>query len=283
MATVATVHTVSDLRAQVAAWRADGLRVGLVPTMGALHAGHISLIERMQSEVDRVITTIFVNPTQFGAGEDLGSYPRTLAEDSDKIAAVGGQLVFAPSVSEVYPDGFSTRVVVDGLTDVLCGAARPTHFDGVTQVVAKLLNMAGADVAIFGEKDWQQLAVIRRMVRDLDIPVEILGGPIVRDDHGLALSSRNGYLDKQEIAVARQLNMILKKAAYDIGTSGYAANVCNTAAARLLEAGFQKVDYVECRSADDLALLDKLGEDPARIFAAAHIGRARLIDNFPVN
>lgn len=283
MSGLTTVHSVADMRAQVTAWRADGLRVGLVPTMGALHAGHISLIERMLTQADRVITTIFVNPTQFGEGEDLDAYPRTLDSDSAKIAAAGGHLIFAPPVSEVYPDGFSTRVVVDGLTDVLCGAARPTHFDGVTQVVCKLLNMAGADAAIFGEKDWQQLAVIRRMVRDLDIPVEILGGPIVRDDFGLALSSRNGYLDEVEIGVARQLNVILNKAAYDIGAGGYAADVCAGAVDRLIEAGFRDVDYVECRRADDLILLDKLGDEPARIFAAAHIGKARLIDNYPVN
>ncbi len=283
MTGIETVHTVADLRAEVAAWRSRGLRVGLVPTMGALHAGHISLITEMLSNADRVVATIFVNPTQFAAGEDLASYPRTLVADSAKIMAAGGHLVFAPNVAEVYPDGFATRVKVDGLTDILCGAARPTHFDGVTQVVAKLLNMAGADVAIFGEKDWQQLAVIRRMVRDLDIPVHILGGAIIRDAFGLALSSRNAYLNDAELAVARQLNVVLKKAVYDIGTAGSAADVCAQAAETLIGAGFRSVDYVECRSADDLALLDQLGDAPARIFAAAHIGQTRLIDNFPVN
>lgn len=278
-----TVETIADLRRKVAGWRAEGLSVGVVPTMGALHAGHLSLITRMLGHADRVVTTIFVNPTQFGEGEDLDAYPRDREADTAMIAETGGHLVFAPSVAEIYPEGFATRVEVDGLTDVLCGLSRPGHFDGVTLVVAKLLNMAQADFAIFGEKDWQQLAVIRRMAQDLDIQTKILGGPIVRDEFGLALSSRNAYLSVEELAVARQLNAILRKAAYDIAAGGFAPETCAAAAEKLLEAGFRKVDYVECRDAADLTPVERFGEAPARIFGAAHIGRARLIDNHAVN
>lgn len=281
--TLLTVETIADLRRKVAEWKAAGLTVGLVPTMGALHEGHLSLITRMLGHADRVITTIFVNPTQFGAGEDLDAYPRTREADTAMIAETGGHLLFAPPVSEIYPEGFATRVEVDGLTDVLCGQSRPGHFDGVTQVVAKLLNMAQADFAIFGEKDWQQLAVIRRMAKDLDIPTEIKGGPIIRDELGLALSSRNAYLNEAELAIARQLNVVLRKAAYDIAAGGFAPETCAAAAEKLLEIGFREVDYVECRDAASLALVERVGEAPARIFGAAHIGRARLIDNHAVN
>lgn len=281
--TLRTVETIADLRRQVAEWHAAGLTVGLVPTMGALHDGHLSLITRMLGNADRVVTTIFVNPTQFGAGEDLEAYPRTREADTAMIEQTGGHLLFAPPVDEIYPEGFATRVEVDGLTDVLCGLSRPGHFDGVTLVVAKLLNMAQADFAIFGEKDWQQLAVIRRMAKDLDIPTKIMGGPIIRDEFGLALSSRNAYLNAAELAVARQLNVVLRKAAYDIAAGGSAPEICAAAAERLLAAGFRKVDYVECRDAVGLAPVESIGEAPARIFGAAHIGRARLIDNHAVN
>lgn len=280
--TLRTVESIADLRRKVAEWHAAGLTVGLVPTMGALHEGHLSLITRMLGHADRVITTIFVNPTQFGAGEDLDAYPRDREADTAMIAEAGGHLVFAPSVAEIYPEGFATRVEVDGLTDVLCGLSRPGHFDGVTLVVSKLLNMAQADFAIFGEKDWQQLAVIRRMAKDLDIPTKIMGGPIIRDEFGLALSSRNAYLDEAELAVARQLNVVLRKAAYDIAAGGFAPEICAAAAKRLLEAGFRSVDYVECRDAASLAPVERIGETPARIFGAAYVGRARLIDNHAV-
>ncbi len=281
--TLETVETIADLRRKVADWRAEGLSVGVVPTMGALHAGHLSLITRMLGHADRVITTIFVNPTQFGAGEDLDAYPRDREADTAMIAETGGHLVFAPSVAEIYPEGFATRVEVDGLTDVLCGLSRPGHFDGVTLVVAKLLNMAQADFAIFGEKDWQQLAVIRRMAQDLDINTKILGGPIIRDEFGLALSSRNAYLSADELQVARQFNVVLRKAAYDIAAGGFSPEICAAASQKLLEAGFRKVDYVECRDAVNLTPIERVGEAPARIFGAAHIGRARLIDNHAVN
>jgi pantoate--beta-alanine ligase len=277
--TLQTFRTVQEMRDQVAAWRRDGLRIGLVPTMGSLHAGHIALVEAALRKADRVITTIFVNPTQFGAGEDLDSYPRTEVEDSAMVAKAGGHAMFIPSASEMYPTGFSTRVIVDGLTDFLCGAARPGHMDGVAQVVTKLLNQAHADVAFFGQKDWQQLTVIKRLARDLDIDTAIEGVPTKRDAYGLALSSRNAYLDGKQIEIARKLNVLLKKAAYDIAAGGLASDVCEGASAALLEAGFAKVDYVECRHSETLGLIEKANDTPCRIFGAAHIGCARLIDN----
>ena len=278
-----TFRTVTEMRACVAAWRGAGLTIGLVPTMGGLHSGHQSLVTRAAKKCDRVIATIFVNPTQFGEGEDLDSYPRTEVADCKMIADAGGNAAFVPSVSEMYPDGFATTVQVSGLTDMLCGATRPGHFDGVTQVVSKLLNQAGADMAFFGEKDWQQLAVIRRMARDLDIPTRIMGVPTVRDEFGLALSSRNGYLDDAQIDIARQFNVILRKAAYDIASGGFAADECAKAAQAILDAGFERIDYVECRDAHSLKLINRVEEEECRIFAAAYLGRARLIDNHAVS
>jgi pantoate--beta-alanine ligase len=276
-------RTVQDMRIQVAAWKADDLRVGLVPTMGNLHAGHIALVNAALDECDRVITTIFVNPTQFGVNEDLNSYPKTEKTDSEKVADAGGQAMFIPSVAEMYPPGFSTRVTVDGITDCLCGVVRPGHMDGVAQVVTKLLNQAHADVAYFGEKDWQQLVLIKRLTRDLDIDTEICGVPTKRDAYGLALSSRNGYLDAAQIDIARKLNLILKQAAYDIAAGGFAIDESTKAAKALIKAGFDKVDYVECRDADTLELIDRAEGRSCRIFGAAHVGRARLIDNHRVN
>jgi pantoate--beta-alanine ligase len=278
-----TFRTVNEMRTAVAAWRTAGLTIGLVPTMGGLHSGHQKLVTRAAKKCDRVIATIFVNPTQFGAGEDLDSYPRTEIEDCKKIADAGGNAAFIPSVSEMYPDGFATTVKVAGLTDMLCGATRPGHFDGVTQVVSKLLIQAGADMAFFGEKDWQQLAVIRRMVRDLDIPTKIMGVPTVRDEFGLALSSRNGYLDDAQIEIARQFNVILRKAAYDIAAGGFAIDECAKAAQLILDAGFDRIDYIECRDAHSLELIERVDDEETRIFAAAYIGRARLIDNHSVS
>ena len=275
------VRTVAEHRAQIAAWRAEGLSVVLTPTMGALHEGHLSLVSMGRAHADRVVATIFVNPTQFGAHEDLGSYPRDEARDGGMLADAGCDMLFAPPLEEVYPPGFSTEVRVTGLTDVLCGAARPGHFDGVAQVVTKLLNQAGADYAIFGEKDWQQLAVIRRMARDLDIPTRILGAPIVREPDGLAMSSRNRYLDPEQRAIAGRLNKVLFSAADRIAKGAPIAAECEASARTLLKAGFERVDYVEAR---DGASLETLTETPnpareaaheaaqGRLFAAAHLG-----------
>ena len=278
-----TVRTVAELRAAVRAWRGAGNTVALVPTMGALHEGHLSLVRLGRKTADRVVATIFVNPTQFGANEDLVAYPREEARDAAMLESVGCDLLFAPAAGEMYPPGFSTRVIVDGLTAVLCGALRPGHFDGVAQVVTKLLNQAQADVAIFGEKDWQQLTVIRRLARDLDIATAILATPVMREPDGLAMSSRNRYLDAHEREVAGALNRILFRAADRIAAGADIAAEMDAARKGLIAAGFAAVDYVETR---DAATLDSVGvldpARPARVFAAARIGRARLIDNVPV-
>jgi pantoate--beta-alanine ligase len=278
-----TVSTVADLRARVRTWRDAGERIALVPTMGALHEGHLGLVTLGRANAERVVATIFVNPTQFGAGEDLAAYPSDKARDSAMLERAGCDLIFAPGLEEMYPPGFSTRVRVEGLTDCLCGAERPGHFDGVAQVVTKLLNQARADVAIFGEKDWQQLAVIRRLARDLDIPTAILGAPIAREADGLAMSSRNRYLDAVQRSVAGGLNKVIFAAAGRIAGGAPVAGEMAAARAVLGTAGFDAVDYVECREADSLAPVETFDPArPARVFAAAQLGRARLIDNMPV-
>ena len=210
-----TVHRIAELRAQVAAWKRVGESVALVPTMGNLHRGHIHLVECARQRAPRTVASIFVNPMQFGPSEDFAAYPRTLVEDSRQLAAAGLDLLFAPSVAEVYPRPLEhmTQVTVPELPTVLCGANRPTHFSGVTTVVSKLLNMAQPDLAVFGEKDWQQLVIIRRMTADLDLPIEIVGVPTVREADGLALSSRNGYLTAAERVMAPMLHATLRATA----------------------------------------------------------------------
>lgn len=278
-----TVCSVVDLRTRVSEWRRAGESVALVPTMGALHDGHLSLVARARAEAQRTVASIFVNPTQFGPTEDLSAYPRDGARDAGMLSVAGCDLLFAPSAEEMYPPGFATLVRVSGLADCLCGEARPGHFDGVAQVVTKLLNQAGADVAVFGEKDWQQLAIIRRLAQDLDIPTRILGAPIVREADGLALSSRNRYLDPAERRVAGRLNAVLRATADRIATGGDPRAETAAARAALSDAGFDAVDYVECRTAEGLAPVQRVEpSSPARVFAAARIGRARLIDNMPV-
>lgn len=276
------VRTVAALRARVRAWQAEGLSVALVPTMGALHHGHLSLVRLGLTCADRAVATIFVNPTQFGAGEDLSAYPRDEASDAQMLRDAGCHLLFAPPLAEVYPPGFATRVIVDGLTDCLCGAARPGHFDGVAQVVTKLLNQAGADFAVFGEKDWQQLAIIRRLTRDLDIATRILGAPILREADGLAMSSRNRYLSDAERAVAGHLSRVLREVAARLSADAPIAESVTAAERTLLDLGFQTVDYVEARAAATLAPWKGSGAHAGRVFAAAWLGRARLIDNFPI-
>jgi len=277
------VRTVQALRAQVRAWRAAGERVGFAPTMGALHEGHLSLVKLARLHADRVVVSIFVNPTQFGPNEDFEAYPRSEARDAELLAGAGCDLLFAPAVEEMYPPGFATTVTVAGVTEPLDGAARPGHFAGVATVVSKLLNQCGADVAVFGEKDYQQLQVIRRMVRDLDLPVEIIGAPTARADDGLALSSRNAYLSAAEREAAPALARALEAAIGRLHAGAPVAEVEAEAVAALCAAGFGRIDYVEVRSADDLA---RLGPGPlagpARILAAAVLGRTRLIDNMPV-
>jgi pantoate--beta-alanine ligase len=277
------VRTVAELRAQVGAWRADGERVGFVPTMGALHEGHLSLVRLAKANAGRAVVSIFVNPTQFAPNEDFEAYPRDEARDAELLASVGCDLVYAPAAAEMYPPGFATTVTVAGVSEPLDGAARPGHFAGVATVVSKLLLQCGANVAVFGEKDYQQLQVIRRLVADLDIPVEILGGPIARARDGLALSSRNAYLTDAERPVAAELHRALAAAVEALRAGRPVAEVEAQAMARLLAAGFARVDYVEVRGAADLA---RLGpgpvQPPARVLGAAMLGKTRLIDNLAV-
>jgi len=278
-----TVRTVADLRAQVRAWKAAGERVAMVPTMGALHEGHLSLVRQAKQRADRVIASIFVNPTQFAPHEDFDAYPRREARDAELLEGAGCDLLYAPTAAEMYPEGFATAVTVTGVSEPLDGEARPHHFGGVATVVTKLLTQCGPDIAIFGEKDYQQLLVIKRLARDLDLPVEILGGPTARDPDGLALSSRNAYLSPQERQIASALPAALKAATQSLAAGETVAEAENRAIAQLHAAGFSKVDYVEVRDADTLARLGPGAAGPnARIFVAAWLGKTRLIDNLAV-
>ena len=278
-----TLHRIAALRTRLAAWRQAGARIALVPTMGNLHQGHIRLVEVAQTLADCRVASIFVNPMQFGPWEDFNSYPRTLEEDSHQLAQAGLDLLFAPSVAEVYPHGLEniTRVEVPGLSQILCGASRPVHFAGVATVVTKLFNMVQPDVAVFGEKDWQQLLVIRRLMADLNMPAEIVGVPTVREGDGLAMSSRNGYLSAAERAVAPMLYATLRAAAerLRVGERDYQI-IQQDAGAALEQAGFRP-DYFAIRRADDLAK-PVPGDTDLRILAAAWLGQTRLIDNCPV-
>jgi pantoate--beta-alanine ligase len=276
-------RTVEALRETVGGWRRQGLSVSFVPTMGALHEGHLTLVREAGQRADRVVASVFVNPTQFAAHEDLGTYPRREAQDAELLAGAGCHLLFAPTVEEMYPDGFSTAVSVGGPSQGLETDFRPHFFGGVAVVVAKLLNQVQADVAVFGEKDYQQLLVVRRMARDLNIPTEIVGSPTERDGHGLALSSRNAYLSEAELAIARRLNGVLAEAAIKAADKRPLAAVERDAYAELLKAGFERVDYVAARQAEDLAVFaNGVVDAPARILAAAWLGKTRLIDNMAV-
>lgn len=277
---LATVRTVADLRAHVAAWRARGERVALVPTMGALHEGHRSLVRLARAEADRVVASVFVNPRQFGPAEDFAAYPRDEAADARALEAEGCDLLFAPSPADMYPPGFATTISVAGVSEPLDGAARPGHFAGVATVVAKLLVQAAPDIAVFGEKDHQQLLVIRRLVRDLDLPVRVLGAPIARAADGLALSSRNAYLSAEDRARAPAMHRALAAAAEALNRGAPVAAVEAAGRAALTAAGFGQIDFFAVHHADDLAAA---GPGPlarsARVLAAAKLGRTRLIDN----
>ena len=278
-----TVERIAELRTVVRQWRAEGARVGFVPTMGSLHAGHISLLAAARFRADRVISSVFVNPLQFGPSEDFERYPRSPVEDSQLLADAGCDLLFLPAVDEIYPEGreSATRISVKPLAGILEGAHRPGHFDGVATVVAKLFGIVQPDVAVFGEKDYQQLAIIRRMTADLDIPVEIVGAPTVRSPDGLAMSSRNRYLSTAERALAPRIHTALKAAAarVDQGERDYAV-IMEQGARELRDAGMQP-DYFEVRDAATL-----LPPVPATrelvILVAARLGKARLIDNLRV-
>jgi len=271
------VRQVQGLRQRTAQWRAEGHTIAVVPTMGALHAGHLHLMQRGLTMADRVVATIFVNPTQFGDGEDFSAYPRTETEDWAQLNEAGAHLLYAPEPEEMYPDGFSTEIRVSGVSEELEGAHRPGHFDGVATVVTKLLLQVVADHALFGEKDWQQLAVIRRMRKDLNIPVDIIGVPTVREPDGLALSSRNRYLTNSERTAAPMLCAQLKRIAETARAGEDWEEAAHEATEALILGGFSAVDYLTLRHADSLGPWTPGA--PGRVLGAATLGRARLIDN----
>jgi pantoate--beta-alanine ligase len=275
------VRTVADLRNRIALWRKREERVGLVPTMGALHQGHMALVQAARTECARVVASIFVNPKQFAPTEDLGSYPRREASDLQMLRSASADLVFIPAVDEMYPPDFATLVRVDGLTEGLCGAHRAGHFDGVTTVVTKLLIQALPDIAYFGEKDYQQLMVVRRVARDLDLPVRIAGVPTVREPDGLALSSRNAYLSAEERRIAPNLARVLRSVAGALtqDPNAIAPEVARGSAA-LQQVGFA-VEYLEIREAGTLARISEATAS-SRVFAAVRLGKTRLIDNMPI-
>lgn len=280
-ATLRAVHTVEDLRAQVASWRKAGDSVALVPTMGALHAGHAVLIEAAAARARRVIVSIFVNPTQFAPTEDLGRYPRTLQADLERAGQAGAAIAFVPDVDAMYPEGFATTISLEGPALGLETVFRPTHFAGVATVVAKLLIQAAPDIALFGEKDYQQLQVVTRLARDLDLPTTIVGVPTVREADGLALSSRNVYLSPTERAAAPALHRALQAASRAIAGGSDVAAAVDHARAEVTAAGFV-LDYLEARHANTLAPIASRTEGPIRLLVAARIGATRLIDNIAV-
>ena len=273
--------TVTDLRRRVAAWRAAGESVALVPTMGALHEGHLSLVRLGRSRARRTVTSIFVNPTQFAPTEDFDTYPRTFEDDLAKLATVACDLVWAPTAKEMYPEGFATRVVPAGAAEGLETDFRAHFFGGVATVCCKLFTQTGADFACFGEKDYQQLCVIRQMVRDLDLPLEILPGPTVREADGLAMSSRNRYLSADERARAVVIHEVIRAVA-EAARNGREAAAIADGTAKLTAAGFQQIDYVAVRDAETLKDWDRASGRPGRVLAAAWLGKTRLIDNVAI-
>ena len=281
------VAMVPALREIVRGWRRAGARVALVPTMGALHAGHLELVRLARRHAERVVVSIFVNPAQFAPHEDLDRYPRTFAADLAGLATVGCDLAWAPTVTEMYPPGHATRVVPAGAAEGLESDFRPHFFGGVATVCTKLFCQVAPDVAIYGEKDFQQLAVMRQLVRDLDLPLEIIGAPTVREADGLAMSSRNRYLGEAERKIAPSLHRVLQGLAVRLGPAGGAhdastiAGLCQAAGAELIAAGFAKVDYIAARDAATLAPVAGRTGRPLRILAAAWLGKTRLIDNVP--
>lgn len=275
------IRDLEALRNKIGAWRADGSRIALVPTMGALHSGHMALVAEARRRADWIAVSIFVNPTQFGPNEDLDRYPRREASDAAALEAEGCDLLWMPDVATMYPQGFSTTISVSGVSEGLCGAKRPGHFEGVATVVAKLFGQVQPDVALFGEKDYQQLAVIRRMAADLDLTVDVVGVPTQRDEDGLALSSRNAYLTPEERTAARALPRALGEAATAIARGESVEEALATARKRLADAGFDPIDYVELCDANTLQPV-RTNQGALRLLGAAWLGTTRLIDNLAV-
>ena len=275
------VRTIAELRQHTSRWRIAGQTIGLIPTMGALHNGHLSLIKLAQGKCDRVIATIFVNPRQFLPNEDFDEYPRNEESDIQKLIEMGVDLLFAPKAPEMYQPDASTTVVISKLTDCLCATSRPGFFDGVGTVVTKLLIQALPDLAIFGEKDYQQLLVIKRLTRDLDIPVEIIGAPTIREADGLAVSSRNVFLSQTNRETASKVFEILKKTATAIAQGNDVLVACEEARSELILAGFSEIDYFEARHSETLELIQNF-ENSGRLFAAVWLGPTRLIDNLEI-
>ncbi len=273
--------TINQVRQLVQSHRKLGKKIALVPTMGALHDGHLSLVKMAYQNADIVIASIFVNPAQFAAHEDFDRYPRPLSADVDKLAQLGVEYVYAPEVSEIYPKPFFTQMKMTKLSDELCGRVRPGHFDGVILVVSKLFNQVAPDVAIFGQKDFQQLTIIKQMARDLDFNITILGAPTVREADGLAMSSRNVYLTPAERAIAPQLYATIQWSAEQLRMGAHYRNIIPQAVERILQAGFQAIDYCDWRYEHDLSLATNNAQ-PSRIIVAAHLGKARLLDNVVV-
>ena len=281
-----TISRLDTLREAVDLLKNGGKTLAIVPTMGALHEGHLTLVREARRRADHVAVSIFVNPRQFGPNEDLDAYPRRMAQDAALLEAEGVALLWAPTVDQVYPDGYATNVSVSGLDAVLCGAARPGHFDGVATVVCKLFNQVRPDIALFGEKDWQQLAIIRRMARDLDLTLPradaIIGVPTVREDDGLAMSSRNQYLSPEERSQAAGLSRAMRKAIAAIEGGAGVPGTLDTLRTEILASGFASIDYADLRDAATLEDVAAPTGRPARLLVAARIGKARLIDNMPV-
>jgi len=275
------IRTIAELRQHTSRWRIAGQTIGLIPTMGALHNGHLSLIKLAQGKCDRVIATIFVNPRQFLPNEDFDEYPRNEESDIQKLIEMGVDLLFAPKAPEMYQPDASTTVVISKLTDCLCATSRPGFFDGVGTVVTKLLIQALPDLAIFGEKDYQQLLVIKRLTRDLDIPAEIIGAPTIREADGLAVSSRNVFLSKANRETASKVFEILKKTATAIALGNDVLVACEEARSELILAGFSEIDYFEARHSETLELIQNF-ENNGRLFAAVWLGSTRLIDNLEI-
>lgn len=274
-------RTLAGLRAQTSIWRKAGETIGVVPTMGALHQGHLSLARAARETCDRVIVTIFVNPKQFNNPDDLKNYPRTEHDDARKLESTGVDLIYVPDPDQIYPDGFATTVTVSGLTDMLCGATRPGHFDGVATVVPKLFLQSSADKAFFGEKDYQQLQIVRRLAADLDIPIDVVGCPTIREEDGLAMSSRNLLLSDRSRVYAPILAEVMNDMRDQLLAGAAMSNISDAARARLLAAGFNDVDYLELRDGEHLSLLEMTQPD-ARLFAAAWLAGVRLIDNIAI-